>query len=72
MKRWDCSRRYNRYRIKNSLNNFDKNLIKFKNSNPPKKWEDKNKEEREVTYYKCGKFGQYKINRPSLTKCKGK
>lgn len=37
-------RHYNRYKRKNSLKNFDKNLIKFRNSNPPKKWEDENKE----------------------------
>lgn len=47
-------------------------MVRFINSNPQNKWEDKKKEQRHVTYYGCGEPGHYKTDCPSLNKRKSK
>lgn len=37
---------YNKYMKRNTLKHYDKDLVKFRRSNPPRKWEDNKKEER--------------------------
>lgn len=44
------------------------NLLKFKKSNPPKKWNDKKKEKQQVKEFQSGRH--YKNDCPSLTKRK--
>lgn len=39
-------RRYNKYMSENGLKHYNRNLMNFRKSNPPKKWYGKNKEEK--------------------------
>lgn len=55
-----------------SIKNLSKKLVKFIKYNPSKKWEDKNKKQRQVTCYECGKPTRYKTDCPSLNKRKSK
>lgn len=72
--------RYNKYTRRNGLKHSYKNLMKFRKSNHSKKWDDKKKEEKQVTCFKCGKIdlqkcgktGHYKNDCASLAKYKGK
>lgn len=61
-------RNYNRYTRKNNLKHSNKNLIKFEKYNPPKKRDEKKKEEWQVTCYNCVKLRNIKIDCQSLVK----
>lgn len=58
---------YSRYIKKRCLKHSNKNLINFKKSHPHKK-EEKKKENSQVTYYKCAKFGHYRTTCLSQSK----
>lgn len=49
-------RRYSKHIRKNNLKHLDQNMIKLRKSNPPNKWDDKKKEEKNVTCFECGKL----------------
>lgn len=59
-------RHYNRLLKRNKLKHFDKGLIKFEKSHPPKR-EHKKKDE-DITYYEFIKSGHYITTCPSPTK----
>lgn len=57
---------YNRCLERNKFKHFDKGLINFKKTHPPKR-EHKKKDD-DVTFYECRKSGYYRATCPSLTK----
>lgn len=51
---------YNNYMKRNDLNHSDKNLVKFRRPNPPRKWEDNKKKEKKAICFEFGKPDYYK------------
>lgn len=61
---------YDIYIKRNGLNHSNTKLVKLMKSNPPKKLEDKKKDQKQLTGYEYGEPRYYKIYYPSLNKRK--